>query len=173
MLLNDKEIKKLAVEKKMLEPFVDHKVQGKLSYGLDPFGYTIRLSNEFKYFKEIEMFDPLLDNEKFLADVEGDVFLLSPGSFVLGRSVEYFRMPPDVTGIAFTKSSYARLGIFANITTIDAGWEGFLTIEVANLGSNPVKLYANKGIAQIHFFKGKVPENSYSGKYQNLDKIKV
>ena len=179
MILSDKEIIKLVKEKDMIKPFVDHKVKTKLSWGLDPFGYTISLSGEFKIFNSNSLtiseqpLDPLQDNQKFTRSIKADNFLLMPKHIVLGKSIEYLKIPSDITGIALTKSSYARVGIFANITALDAGWNGFLTIEIANLGNNPVIIHAYMGIAQILFFKGNLPNNIYRGKYQNLKEIKV
>jgi len=173
MILNDKEIIKLVKEKDMIKPFIDHKVKSKLSWGLDPFGYTIRLSNEFKYFDNNALINPLSNNQSLTKTIKTDTFLLMPKHIVLGKAIEYIKMPSDITGFAYTKSSYARLGIFANITTIDSGWEGALTIEIANLSNNPIYIAANYGIAQIHFIKGNLPKESYNGKYQNLKEIKV
>ena len=176
MILNDKQIKELVEKKKMINPFTKHKEEGKLSYGLDPYGYTLRLSNDFVYFTNdiSQPLNPLSDDmHRVVKHVITDTYLLKPKEVVLGRSVEYIKMPNNITGFAYTKSTYARLGVFANITTIDAGWEGFLTIEIANLGRNPVYIIANRGIAQIHFIKGEEAGSKYNGKYQNLNEIKL
>ena len=176
MLLNDRQIKELVEKEEMISPFMGYKKEGKLSYGLDPFGYTLRLSNEFAYFKDNinQPLNPLSnDIHKTIEYITTDTYLLKPGEVVLGRSIEYIKMTEDVTGFAYTKSTYARLGVFANITTIDSSWEGFLTIEIANLGRNPVYIIANKGIAQLHFIKGEEADSRYNGKYQNLNEIKV
>jgi len=176
MLLNDKQIKELVKKKEMIVLFVDHKEEGKLSYGLDPYGYTLRLSNEFAYFENNinQPLNPLSEDiHNTIKYIATDRYLLKPKEVVLGKSIEYIDMPKNVTGFAYTKSTYARLGVFANITTIDAGWEGFLTIEIANLGKNPVYIIANRGIAQIHFIKGEEANSKYNGKYQKLNGIKV
>jgi dCTP deaminase len=170
MLLTNTEIKELGI----ITPYVE-KVQTKISYGADPAGYTLSLSDKFKFpVKNGFVVDPMdtRDFKYMFDDIVTDVYVLQPNSYVLGKAREYMKLPKDVTAIAFTKSTYARVGIFANITTIDAGWEGYLTIEIANLGSHPVKIYANHGIAQIHFFKHK-PTEGYVGKYQGLKDIKV
>ena len=79
-------------------------------------------------------------------------------------------MPRDVVGLVLTKSTYARLNIFANITPLEGGWEGAITIEIANLGHTSVYIYPNEGIAQILFFKtDEQCDISYAdrkGKYQ-------
>jgi dCTP deaminase len=98
-----------------------------------------------------------------------DHILIPPNSYVLGRSVEYFKMPPDVLGIVLGKSTYARSGIIVNVTPLEPGWEGYVTIEVGNGTPLPAKVYANEGIAQVIFLQGEAPTVSYAdkqGKYQ-------
>jgi len=170
MLLTGAEIKEL----NLVEPCVD-KVKCEISYGLEPNGYTLRLDNIFKYpFKSHTVFDPMKKSftNKSFREVKRDFFILKPNKFVLAKAKEYINLPNNVSAIALTKSTYARLGVFANITTIDAGWRGYLTIEIANLGSNPVKIYANYGIAEILFFKHNDTEG-YDGNYQDLNSIKI
>lgn len=68
------------------------------------------------------------------------------------------------------KSTYARVGIIVNVTPIEPGWNGHLTIEIANALPSPVVVYAGEGIAQVQFHKINDPLISYadrSGKYQN------
>jgi len=93
-----------------------------------------------------------------------------PNSFVLGRSVEYFRIPRDVIGIVVGKSSYARCGIVVNVTPLEPEWEGHVTIEISNTTPLPAKVYANEGIAQVIFVGAdSLCEVSYAdrgGKYQ-------
>lgn len=177
MFLNDKQIIEYVRKQNMISPFIDHKVKkpNTLSYGLEPFGYTLTLSNEFV---EVDsptkmILDPATREGIKLKKINASSFILQPNSFVLGKAIEYLRMPEDVTGLALTKSSYARVGVFANITAIDAGWEGFLTIEIANLGQFPVVIHALQGIAQIHFVKGEIPQSLYKGRYQKLKGVKV
>lgn len=151
------------------------KVKCPLSYGLEPSGYTLRLSSEFLIPKRIATLDPIQKDktqEKFLRVEKSTHFILYPKTFVLGKAIEQFNLPNNITAIAFTKSSYARVGIFCNITTIDAGFKGDLVIEIANLGSNPVVLHINYGIAEVLFFRHDDTEG-YDGNYQNQKGIKV
>ena len=79
-------------------------------------------------------------------------------------------MPPDVMALCLGKSTYARVGGFANVTPLEAGWRGRLTIEISNLGHNPLMIFCNEGIAQLVFMRGKPCLTSYAdrkGKYQN------
>jgi dCTP deaminase len=101
--------------------------------------------------------------------VEADTVVIPPNSFVLARSVEYIRMPQDVLAIAVGKSTYARIGIVANVTPLEPGWEGHVTLEFSNTTPLPARMYANEGCVQLMFLRGNRPEVTYSdrnGKYQ-------
>jgi dCTP deaminase len=99
-----------------------------------------------------------------------DYIVVAPNSIVLGKTIEYFRIPRDIVTIAFGKSTYARCGIFVNVTPFEPEWEGFVTLSIANTTSSPVKVYANEGIAQVLFLgASEICEISYAdrkGKYQ-------
>ena len=164
---------------KMIEPFEPKQVkevngQRVISYGLSSFGYDMRVANEFKIFSastgQLTVIDPKAIEEKALVDYVGGYCIIPPNSFALARSVEYFRMPANVTGIVLGKSTYARCGIVTNFTPLESGWEGFVTIEISNTTPVPVKVYANEGVAQCLFFGGEFPLVTYAdrkGKYQN------
>lgn len=149
-----------------------------ISKGLSSFGYDISLRDDVRIFTNINstVIDPKDFDEKCLAEVQlksdekGQYALLPPNSYMLGWSVEYFRIPRDVTAVFIGKSTYARVGCIINCTPAEAGWEGNLVIELGNLTSLPMKIYVNEGIAQALFFKGSEEcETSYAdrgGKYQ-------
>ncbi|MFU2158047.1 dCTP deaminase [Caldisericum sp. AR60] len=180
-LKSDKWIKEKAIKEKMIEPFVDHlESHGVISYGLSSYGYDMRIANEFKVFtgaigKETAIVDPKKFDKDLLQDYVGDFVIIPPNSYVLGKSVEYFRIPKNVHCIVLGKSTYARSGIIVNITPLESGWNGFVTIEISNATPLPVKVYANEGIAQVLFFEGdEACEVSYEdrhGKYQNQEGI--
>jgi dCTP deaminase len=94
-----------------------------------------------------------------------------PGDFLLGELVEYIEMPEDVVGIAVGKSTYARVGLIANVTPLEPGWKGYLTVELSNTGKRPVLIYPGEGILQVVFHRAQTrPETTYAdkgGKYQN------
>lgn len=92
---------------------------------------------------------------------------ISSGGFVLGSSVERFKMPLDVVGTQHDKSTWARKGIAVQATVVEPGWEGWLTIEISNHGPTTVEIPAGTPIAQILFHKIDVATEGYSGKYQN------
>jgi len=89
---------------------------------------------------------------------------------VLARTVEYFKIPKNVLVICLGKSTYARCGIIVNVTPLEPGWEGHVTLEFSNTTPLPAKIYANEGVAQFVFIKGNEdPSVSYAdrnGKYQ-------
>lgn len=171
-------IRKTAVDHKMIDPFVDAQVQaGVISYGLSSYGYDIRVADEFKIFTNINstIVDPKKFDPKSFVDHKGDVCLIPPNSFVLARTVEYFRIPRNIVTICIGKSSYARCGIIVNVTPFEPEWEGFATLEISNTTPLPAKIYANEGIAQVMFFEpDEVCQVSYAdkrGKYQRQQGI--
>jgi dCTP deaminase len=157
MVMSDKWIKKMAKEYGMIEPFEENLVRkGVISYGLSSYGYDFRIADEFKIFTNVAstIVDPKNFDERSFVSVKGDYCIIPPNSFVLGRSVEYFRIPRDVIGICLGKSTYARCGIIVNVTPLEPGWEGYLTVEISNTTPLPAKIYAWEGIAQVIFVKG-------------------
>lgn len=173
MLLNDRQIMSRCYDG-MISPFVPYKIkeiegQKITSYGLGSYGYDIRLASEFVVPVTEQIVDLKHGFDTEWLTYEQDYFILYPGHMFLGKSVETFNMPKDVTGIAVGKSTWARLGIFTNITPLEAGWSGTLTIEVSNIGQIPVVIYAGWGIAQILFLQGDPTSQPYSGKYQGQE----
>lgn len=167
-------IRRMALEHKMIEPFVEGQVrEGVVSYGLSSFGYDIRVANEFRIFTpatgQLSVVDPKAIDDRAMMPYQGEVCIVPPNSFALARTVEYFRIPRNVLTICLGKSTYARCGIIVNVTPFEPEWEGFVTIEISNTTPLPAKIYANEGIAQVIFFEGDEPEISYAdrkGKYQ-------
>lgn len=172
MTKNDRWIKEMA-KRGMIEPFNNEQVrEGVISYGVSSYGYDMRVYDEFKIPNSLKgkALDPKnFDNTNFI-DYKGDVCEVPANSFVICRSLEYFRIPREVLVICFGKSTYARSGVIVNITPLEPEWEGFVTISVSNTSPFPVKLYANEGIAQIVFLEAaEICETSYAdkkGKYQ-------
>ncbi len=177
MLKNDRWIREKA-KKGMIEPFSDKQVrEGVISFGLSSYGYDMRIADEFKIFKNIHdvTLDPKTLDQKSFVDFKGNVCIIPPNSFVLGRSVEYFRIPRETIAICLGKSTYARCGIIINITPLEPEWEGYVTIEISNTAPVQAKIYANEGIAQLLFLgASEVCVTSYAdkaGKYQSQKNI--
>jgi dCTP deaminase len=171
-------IRKMALEHKMIEPFVDGQMRnGVISYGVSSYGYDIRVADEFKIFTNVynTVVDPKNFDPRSMVDFKGDVCMIPPNSFALARTVEYFRIPRSVLTVCLGKSSYARCGIIINITPFEPEWEGFVTLEISNTTPLPAKIYANEGIAQVLFFEADEEcETSYAdkkGKYQGQQSI--
>lgn len=186
MILNDVEITRLA-ESGMIRPFTSasisrdpsHRARKVLSYGVSSFGYDLRLSpRDFQIFHRPvgEVIDPKcfrtdhLEPAKLHNDEQGNSFFILPAnSYGLGVAMEQLDLPRDIVAICVGKSSYARVGIIANVTPAEPGWRGHLTLEFSNSCASDCRLYANEGVVQILFFRGQPCHTSYDdrmGKYQ-------
>jgi dCTP deaminase len=170
---SDRWIKRMALERQMIEPFVDDQVrQGVISYGVSSYGYDVRVGNEFKVFTNVynTVVDPKAFDPKSFVDIVADECIIPPNSFALASTVEYFRIPRDILTVCLGKSTYARCGIIVNVTPFEPEWEGHVTLEISNTTPLPAKIYANEGIAQVLFFQSDEEcEKSYKdkkGKYQ-------
>ena len=173
-------IKKMALEHRMIEPFVDAQVRaGVISYGVSSYGYDIRVANEYKIFTNVfsTIVDPKHFDQKSMVDYVGDNCVIPPNSFVLARTVEYFRIPRQVLTVCLGKSSYARCGLIVNVTPFEPEWEGYVTLEISNTTPLPARIYSNEGIAQVLFFEADEPcDISYAdkkGKYQYQQSIEL
>ncbi len=174
---SDKGIRELVEKYNMIEPFEpkqvrkdgEHKI---ISYGTSSYGYDVRCADEFKIFTNINsaIIDPKEFAEDSFVDLKSDICIIPPNSFVLARTVEYFRIPRNVLTICLGKSTYARCGIIVNVTPLEPEWEGHVTLEFSNTTTLPAKIYANEGVAQMLFFESDEEcETSYKdrgGKYQ-------
>ncbi|MCY7286269.1 MAG: dCTP deaminase [Cyanobacteria bacterium CAN_BIN43] len=163
------------------EPQLVRRVDGLpvISYGLSSYGYDLRLSaSEFRIFKHIpgtvvdpKNFSPAnLEPATLHTDVNGQYFILPAHSYGLGVALEQLKVPDNVTVICIGKSTYARIGLIANLTPAEAGWRGHLTLEFSNSSSADCRIYANEGIVQLLFLEGAPCAVSYedrNGKYQD------
>jgi dCTP deaminase len=172
MVKNDEWIIKTASENGLIEPFEAGQVKTGISFGVSSYGYDLRLGREF-LIPRIEpgvYVDPKAEAPFEYDTLTADSLLAPPNSFLLARSLEYFRIPRDVLGLVTGKSTYARSGVLINVTPLEPEWEGNITISIFNTGPVPVKLYAGEGIAQVLFLGAEAPcRTSYAdrkGKYQ-------
>ncbi|MCX7919848.1 MAG: dCTP deaminase [bacterium] len=177
---SDNWIKRMAIEHKMIVPFADNQVRdGVISYGVSSYGYDFRLADEFKIFTAVDtglaFIDPKNFNSDYFTEFKGRICVIPPNSFVLGRSVEYFKIPRNILTICVGKSTYARAGIIVNVTPFEPEWEGFVTLSISNTSPLPAKIYAHEGIAQVIFFESnELCSISYAdkkGKYQSQKKL--
>lgn len=171
-ILSDIWIREQAERQDMIEPFVEKQTRaGVISYGLSSYGYDARVSDEFLIFTNVDndVVDPKSFSDTSFVKRKTPICVIPPNSFVLASTVEYFRVPKDVLVICVGKSTYARCGIIVNVTPLEPGWEGHVTLEFSNTTPLPAKIYANEGACQFLFLKGDQPcETSYAdraGKY--------
>lgn len=174
---SDKWIRRMVEQHNMIEPFepqqVRHNDLGKVvSFGTSSYGYDVRCADEFRIFTNLNstIVDPKAFDEKSFICVQANVCIIPPNSFVLARTIEYFRIPRNTLTICLGKSTYARCGIIVNVTPLEPEWEGHVTLEFSNTTNLPARIYANEGVAQMVFFESdEVCETSYKdrgGKYQ-------
>ena len=195
MLNSDRWIKEQAAAG-MIEPFVPelvrevevvlpghapfgHMSRKVLSYGCSSYGYDLRLSpKEFQVFRHVpgtvmnpKRFNPAnLEQVPLHQDEDGEFFILPAHSYGLGVALECLAIPTNITCLFIGKSTFARMGVIANLTPGEAGWRGHLTLEFSNSSGADCRIYANEGIVQALFFEGEPCETTYSdrnGKYQN------
>ncbi len=172
----------------MIRPFsreqvrmVEHSdglTKGVLSFGVSSYGYDMRLGHHFRVLRinHQSVMDPKnIDPDLFETFDADDYLILPPHGLALGQTIEYFKIPRDILTICIGKSTYARCGVFVNVTPFEPEWEGFATIAISNLGPTPVRLYAGEGIAQLIFLQAdEVCAVSYQdkkGKYQTQTAI--
>lgn len=176
----------MAEESNLIQPFsaqLVRETEGRriISAGASSYGYDMRLADDgFRVFSPIHgrEIDPKHFDEESLiepplrtAEDNSKYYLLPPHSYGLGVTVETFKMPRNVTGLAIGKSTYARVGLFLNTTPLEAGWTGRLVVELANLADLPLRVYVNEGIGQVIFLESDedcdVTYEDRGGKYQN------
>ena len=156
-IMPDSWIRTMAENHRMIEPFVSQQNKnGVISYGLSSYGYDARVADEFKVFTNVNnaMVDPKNFSDESFIQRKDDCCIIPPNSFVLARTIEYFKIPRDVLVVCLGKSTYARSGIIVNVTPLEPEWEGHVTLEFSNTTPLPAKVYANEGACQFLFLKG-------------------
>lgn len=174
-ILCDWQIKDYIRKHRMIDPAVLQQVRdinGEkiVSYGLSSVGYDVRLGKKILCPDEQYHADPHKESRWGSEEATAFPFLIGPGAYVLGVTVERFKMPSNIVGICYGKSTYARLGILVNVTPLEPGWEGYLTLEIHNVSTRHVAIHHGQGIAQIMFHRVSEPDVTYAdraGKYQN------
>lgn len=155
MILSDRDIQKAIKSKRIkISPQPDFAAQ------LGSCALDLQLGNVYRVFDHSRT--PYIDpqNPKTLKDItteikvgRGEAFTLHPGEFILAVTEEYIEMPDDLAGRLEGRSSIGRLGVVVHSTaaTIDAGFRGNITLELANMGRIPVMLYPGMRICSISF----------------------
>lgn len=154
-----------------------------MSFGASSYGYDARLDRtELHVFRADDPHEIIDPKRPKLANYKrqtphGGYFVIPGLTYALGRSAERFNIPRDVTSICVGKSTYARAGLIVNITPLEAGWRGEVTIELHNTCPNPMRVYAGEGICQFLFLRSSTQcQTSYAdrkGKYQDQQGIQI
>ena len=146
MVKSDGWIIRMVEKNGMIEPFSPTQVRKGISFGVSSYGYDFCLSDEFKIFKPKSA--TVIDPKNYPADcfetVRAPECFIPANSFILARSLEYFRIPRDVLTICQGKSTYARCGVIVNVTPFEPEWEGFVTMALSNTAPIPAKIYAGE-----------------------------
>jgi len=125
---------------------------------LQPASVDLRLGDSFRVFHNhrasaIDLREPPVNLTEEVLVAAGESFVIHPGEFCLGRTLEWIELPADVVARIEGKSSLGRLGLIVHATAgfCDPGWQGTLTLELNNLTRVPIKLYPGLPIAQLSF----------------------
>ena len=151
MILSDRTIREqLAAGRLVIDPFDDTLVQ--------PSSVDVRVAREFRVFHNnrqpyIDVRKPSEDLTDLVEIGDDEPFILHPGEFVLGSTVERVAIPDDLVARLEGKSSLGRLGLLIHSTAgyIDPGWDGHITLELSNVARLPITIYAGMKIGQLSF----------------------
>ena len=144
---------------------------------LQPSSVDLHLDRSFRVFRNnrypyIDVRAPQPDLTELLTVGDDEPFILHPGEFVLGQTLEWVELPDDLVARLEGKSSLGRLGLLIHSTAgyVDPGWKGNLTLELSNVANLPIALYYGMKIGQISFFRlsteAATPYGSAGNKYQ-------
>jgi dCTP deaminase len=151
MVLSDRTIRRLLEEGRIgIEPFDDELVQ--------PSSVDVRVDRLFRVFRNsrypyIDVREPMDDLTELVEMPEDEAFILHPGEFVLGSTLERITLPDDLVARLEGKSSLGRLGLLIHSTAgfIDPGWDGHVTLELSNVANLPITIYYGMKIGQLSF----------------------
>jgi dCTP deaminase len=131
---------------------------------LQPSSIDLHLDRSFRVFRNnrypfIDVRSPQPDLTELLNIADDEAFVLHPGEFVLGQTIEWVELPDDLVARLEGKSSLGRLGLLIHSTAgyVDPGWKGKLTLELSNVANLPIALYFGMKIGQISFFEMSSP----------------
>lgn len=150
-MLSDRDIKAaMAAGRIVIDPLDVRDIQ--------PASVDVRLGSSFRFFRNSQhtFIDPITDQPELTEEVlvsEGDQFVLHPGQFVLGTTLERIAVPDDVLGKLEGKSTLGRLGLMIHSTAgyVDPGWDGEITLELSNVATLPIVLHPGMRIGQMSF----------------------
>jgi dCTP deaminase len=151
VVLSDRTIRRLLGEGRIgIDPYEDALVQ--------PSSVDVRVDRWFRVFRNSRYpyIDVKQEQEELTELVEIDdetPFILHPGEFVLGSTLERIQLPDDLVARLEGKSSLGRLGLLIHSTAgfIDPGWDGHVTLELSNVANLPITIYYGMKIGQVSF----------------------
>jgi dCTP deaminase len=157
MVLSDRSIREeLTSGKLVIEPIAEDALQ--------PASVDIRLDRQFRVFRNhrdsyIDVREPVDDLTELETVKDDQAFVLHPGEFVLGSTLERIALPDDLVARVEGKSSLGRLGLLVHATAgyVDPGWDGHLTMELSNVANLPIRLYFGMKIGQLSFLRLTTP----------------
>jgi dCTP deaminase len=161
MIVSDETLRAMMAEGSIVvEPLEPYQVQ--------PASIDLRLGRSFLKIDENSLDSLSLDTELPYIRIEKDEIVIPPHSFLLATTVEFIRIPTNVTAFVEGRSSIGRMGLFIqNAGWVDPGFEGTITLELFNANRLPLRLSAGRRICQIVFaFMDKATRTPYAGKYQ-------
>jgi dCTP deaminase len=170
MILSDGDIRReLAAGRIVIEPFDERDVQ--------PSSVDLHVDSRFRVFANtrypyIDVREPMPDLTELIEVAGDEPFILHPGEFVLGSTLERVAIPDDLVARLEGKSSLGRLGLLIHSTAgyVDPGWNGDLTLELSNVANLPITIYAGMKIGQISFFQLSSPAEVPYGSKQTRSK---
>ena len=154
MILSDTDIERRLDGDLVVEPLDDPEIQ------IQPASVDLRLGNEFLEFQHANISaihpDDETETEEYTTETTvpaGDDYILHPGDFVLGTTIERVEIPPDLIAHVEGRSSLGRLAVVVHATAglCDPGYKGQITLELSNLGRAPVALSPGMRISQLTF----------------------
>ena len=139
---------------------------------LQPSSVDLHLDRDFRVFRNnryafIDVREPQPDLTELVSITDTEPFILHPGEFVLGQTLEWVELPDDLVARLEGKSSLGRLGLLIHSTAgyVDPGWKGNLTLELSDVANLPIALYFGMKIGQISFYQMSSPvERPYGSK---------
>jgi dCTP deaminase len=157
MILSDRTIREeLEAGRIEIDPLLPKSIQ--------PSSVDLHIDRYFRVFRNhtmghIDVKQNLEDLTELVEIAEEDTFMLHPGEFVLGSTLERVALPTDLVARLEGKSSLGRLGLLIHSTAgfVDAGWDGQLTLELSNVANLPITLYPGMKIGQISFIRMSTP----------------
>ena len=163
MMLNDKDIRSYVYQDELISPFNKQHLQpASYDVTLDQYLVTFESTDDGSYIdgSTREYVDVRTRSHK----IKEKEFLLQPGDFILGSTIEKVQIPDNIAARFEGKSSLGRIGLSTHVTAgfIDPGFRGNITLEIHNVNRVPIKLCYGMRIGQLCFFKlGSVSERSY------------